>query len=70
MATTAFSKILKDELETLPVHRVGEVLDYIHFLKTQPEQELFVSEKEQQYLGEIIAKDDWTPLEEVEKELL
>lgn len=58
-------KILYDEIENLPIEKIGKALSYLRYLKQEQEAELYLDPQEEAELQEILANEDGTQSSEM-----
>jgi len=63
-------ELLKRLVDELPESKTGQAIEYLLFLKTREEQELYISEKEEEEIWERIVNEDKVSAEEVKKLIL
>lgn len=69
MLNTAKDRIIK-LIEDLPETKVGEVIDYILYLKTKDEQDLYLTPEEEDRFWNNIKTDDRVSSEEAKRLLI
>ncbi len=60
-------EMLKKLVEELPETKTGEAIDYLLFLKERAEQDLYLSEKEEEQIWDLIKTEERLKAEDVKK---
>ena len=63
-------ELLKRLVDELPETKTGQAIEYLLFLKMREEQELYISEKEEEEIWERVVNEDKISAEEVKKLIL
>lgn len=61
--------ILKKLIADLPETKTGQAIDFLLYLRNKPEQDLYISVKEEEEVWNLIRTDERVSSNEVKKEL-
>ena len=61
--------LIKKLIDDLPESKAGQVVDFLLYLKNKPEQDLFITVKEEEELWGLIQTDERMSNEEVKEKL-
>ena len=58
-------KLLYDEIEDLPIEKIGKAISYLRYLKQEQEAELYLDPHEEEELYKILTDEDGINSEEM-----